>query len=105
MKINIVGSIASKSRRGWGSVCGSLDRRLQSLQTTVALIAIPALILATAGCSLRQEREATSPTAWAERTPASAIETAFAALKAASADSIAPREVKAQASCNDLEYS
>jgi hypothetical protein len=80
-------------------------RSSQGLQTIGAWIAISALMLATAGCSVTQEREASSPTLWAERTPLSAIETAFAALDAASAGNAALKKPKTQGSCSDLEYS
>jgi hypothetical protein len=78
----------------------------QIQQTTAASAGgISALMLATAGCSVTQEREASSPTVWAERTPLSAIETAFAALDAASAGNAALKKPKTQGSCSDLEYS
>ena len=99
MNTSLIGSIASKVDAVGGRSTARFARRPQSLQTIVAWIAIPALILATAGCSLRQEREATSPIASAERTPISAIETAFAALN----DAVI--QPKAQGSCNDFESS
>jgi hypothetical protein len=99
MKIILVGSIASKVEAVGGRSTARLARRPQSLETIVAWVAIPALILAIAGCSLRQEREARSPIATAERTPISAIETAFAALN----DAVI--QPKAQGSCNDFESS
>jgi hypothetical protein len=68
------------------------------------ILAIVALSFATIGCSLRQDREASAPVAWAERTPLSAIETAFAALNATSTDTAAVTEPKVQGSCNDLEF-
>jgi hypothetical protein len=97
MNTSLIGSIASRVDAVGGRSTARFARRPQSLQTIVAWIAIPALILATAGCSLRQEREATSPSA--ERTPISAIETAFAALN----DAVI--QPKAQGSCNDFESS
>jgi hypothetical protein len=99
MNIILVGSVASKVDSGGGRSTARFARRPQSLQTIVTWVAVPALILAIAGCSLRQEREATSPIATAERMPISAIETAFAALNDAV---IRP---KAQGSCNDFESS
>jgi hypothetical protein len=99
MNTSLIGSIASKVDAVEGRSTARFARCPQSLQTIVAWIAIPALILATAGCSLRQEREATSPIASAERTPISAIETAFAALN----DAVT--QPKAQGSCNDFESS
>ena len=59
---------------------GSIVPRCQDL---LRILAIVALSFATIGCSLRQDRDAYAPVAWAERTPLSAIETAFAALNAA----------------------
>ena len=73
-------------------------------QDLLRILAIVALSFATIGCSLRQDRDASAPVAWAERTPLSAIETAFAALNAASTDTAAVTEPKAQGSCNDLEF-
>jgi len=62
---------------------GSIVPRWQDL---LRILAIVALSFATIGCSLRQDRDAPAPVAWGERTPLSAIETAFAALNAASTD-------------------
>ena len=75
---------------------GSIVPRWQDL---LRLLAIVALSFATIGCSLRQDRDAPAPVAWA-----AAIETAFAALNAASADTAVVTEPKAQGSCNDLEF-
>ena len=80
---------------------GSIVPRWQDL---LRVLAIVALSFATIGCSLRQDRDAPAPVAWAERTPLSAIETAFAALNAASTDTAVVTEPKAQGSCNDLEF-
>jgi hypothetical protein len=96
---NLVGLIASNVDSGGGRSTAPCARRPQSLQAIVAWVAIPALILATAGCSLRQEHDATSPIASAERTPISVIETAFVALN----DAVI--QTKAHASCNDFESS
>jgi len=60
--------------------------------------------LVMAGCSLTPERETSPPLAWASRTPRSAIETAFASLKAASTDNPALVRPKAQGSCDELEF-
>jgi hypothetical protein len=73
-------------------------------QDSLRILAMVALSFATIGCSLRQDRDAPAPVAWAERTPLSAIETAFAALNAASTDTAVVTEPKAQGSCNDLEF-
>ena len=78
---------------------GSIVPRLPNL---LRIVAIVALSFATIGCSIRQDTPA--PVAWAERTPLSAIETAFAALNAASTDTAGVTEPKAQGSCNDLEF-
>ena len=51
---------------------GSIVPRWQDL---LRVLAIVALSFATIGCSLRQDRDAPAPVAWAERTPLSAIET------------------------------
>jgi hypothetical protein len=80
---------------------GSIVPRCQDL---LRILAIVALSFATIGCSLRQDRDAYAPVAWAERTPLSAIETAFAALNAPSTDTAAVAEPKVQGSCNDLEF-
>jgi hypothetical protein len=80
---------------------GSIVPRWQDL---LRILAIVALSFATIGCSLRQDRDAPAPVAWAERTPLSAIETAFAASNAASTDTAVVTEPKAQGSCNDLEF-
>jgi hypothetical protein len=99
MNTSLVRSIASKVSAVGCRPMARFAVGPQSLQTIVARITIPALILATAGCSLRQDREATSPIASVERTPTSAIETAFAALN----DAVI--EPKAQGACNDFEFS
>jgi hypothetical protein len=78
---------------------GSIVPRLPNL---LGIVAIVALSFATIGCSIRQDTPA--PVAWAERTPLSAIETAFAALNAASTDTAGVTEPKAKGSCNDLEF-
>jgi hypothetical protein len=71
------------------------------------ILAVVALSLAAAGCSVTQEREPL-PAAWAERTPSTAVAMAFAALDAAPA---APAKIaaangpNAQGSCKDLEFS
>jgi hypothetical protein len=57
----LVRSITSKVSAVEYRPTARFARRPQSLQTIVARITIPALILTTAGCSLRQDREATSP--------------------------------------------
>jgi hypothetical protein len=80
---------------------GSILRFVSRLQRLQAIVAIVALSLVAAGCSLTQNRDAPSSAVWAERTPLSAIETAFAALS----DTAAMYEPKAQGSCNDLEFS
>ena len=80
---------------------GSIVPRWQDL---LRVLAIVALSFATIGCSLRQDRDASAPVAWPERTPLSAIETAFAALNAPSTDTAAVAEPKVQGSCNDLEF-
>jgi hypothetical protein len=98
MNVNTIQSI----RLGLDAVCGGSALRFiprsQSLQKIVAIVA---LSLATVGCSVTQNRDGPSPAASAERTPLSAIETAFAALS----DTAAVNEAKAQGSCNDLEFS
>ena len=78
---------------------GSIVPRLPNL---LRIVAIVALSFATIGCSIRQDTPA--PVAWGERTPLSAIETAFAALNAASTDTAVVTEQKAQGSCKDLEF-
>ena len=80
---------------------GSIVPRRQDL---LRILAIVVLSFATIGCSLRQDREASAPVAWAERTPLSVIETAFAALNVTSADTAVVTEPKAKGSCNDLEF-
>jgi hypothetical protein len=72
---------------------GSIVPRLPNL---LRIVAIVALSFATIGCSIRQDTPA--PVAWAERTPLSAIETAFAALNAASTDTAGVTEPKAKGS-------
>jgi hypothetical protein len=81
-----------------------LVSRSQSLQTIMTWTAIGILTLATAACSLTQERESSSPVASVDRTPASAIETAFASLRASSTENAAMDQPKAQGSCDDLEF-
>jgi hypothetical protein len=99
MNTSLIRSATSKVDAVGCQSTARFARRPQSLQTIVARITIPALILTTAGCSLRQDREPTSPIASVERTPTSAIETAFAALN----DAVI--QPKAQGSCNDFESS
>ena len=99
MNTSLVGSTTSKVDAVGCRSTARFSRRPQSLQTIVARITIPALILTTAGCSLRQDREAASPIASVERTPTSAIESAFAALN----DAVI--QPKVQGSCNDFESS
>ena len=105
MNTSLVRSIVSNVDAVGSASTVRFGRSSQGLQTIVAWIAIAALMLAAAGCSVTQEREASSPTVWAERTPLSAIETAFAALDAASAGNAALKKPKTQGSCSDLEYS
>ena len=69
------------------------------------ILAIAAVSLATAGCSLTQEREPPPPAALAERTPSSAVAMAFAALNEAPAKTAAVNGPNAQGSCKDLEFS
>jgi hypothetical protein len=73
------------------------------LQGLRRLLAIAALSLATAGCSVMQERE--PPQVSAERTPVLAIEAAFSALNYAPPDTPAVNGPNAPGSCNDLEFS
>ena len=75
-------------------------------QDLLRVLAIVALSFATIGCSLRQDRDAPAPVAWAERTPLSAIETAFAALNAASTDTavVTNRRLKAPAMASSLRF-
>jgi hypothetical protein len=60
--------------------------------------------LVVAGCSLTPEREKSPPVAWADRTPQSVIEMAFASLDAASTDNAALVRPKDQRSCDELEF-
>ena len=69
------------------------------------ILAIAAVSLATAGCSLTQEREPPPPAALAERTPSSAVAMAFAALNEAPANTAVVNGPNAQGSCKDLEFS
>jgi hypothetical protein len=75
------------------------------------ILAVVALSLAAAGCSVTQEREPL-PAAWAERTPSTGVAMAFAALDAAPAkldaapaNTAAVNGPRAQGSCKDLEFS
>lgn len=83
---------------------GGLARCLVSWSHSLrTILAIAAVSLATAGCSLTQEPP--PPTAWAERTPSSAVAMAFAALDVAPADTAAVNGPNSQGSCKDLEFS
>jgi hypothetical protein len=80
-------------------------QRSQCLNSIVAFIALTTVSLVNAGCSVTQERETSSQAAWAMRTPSTAIEMAFAALNAPSANDDAVNRPRRQASCDDLEFS
>jgi hypothetical protein len=80
-----------------------LVQRSQCLNIIVAFIALTSLV--NAGCSVTQERETSSQAAWAMRTPSTAIEMAFAALNAPSANDNPVNRPRRQASCDDLEFS
>ena len=74
------------------------------MRSLVARIGAATLSLVVAGCSLTPEREKSAPLAWAERTPQSAIEMAFASLNAASTDNAALVRPKDKTSCDELEF-
>lgn len=89
---------------------GGFTRRVASCsQSLRTILAIAAVSLAAAGCSLTPDREPPPPVAWAEQTPSAAIAMAFAALDAAPApapaNTAAVNGPNAQGSCKDLEFS
>jgi hypothetical protein len=95
----------SHADSGGSVVVVGLASRSHCLQTIIAWMAIVILTMATAGCSLGQERESASPVAAVERAPMIAIKTAFATLRAPSIDNAAVDRSKAQGFCSDFEFS
>jgi hypothetical protein len=80
-------------------------RRVSRSPSLRTFLAIAAVSLAAAGCSLTQEHEPPPSAAWAEQTPSAAVAMAFAALDAAPAKTAAANGPNAQGSCKDLEFS